>query len=1041
MGNAASVRRLRLGVVLAVAIAAGQGYSDTYTWKGGSGNWSNPANWTGGAANTYPGHASNDVAKIAVNTEPITVTVDVTTVLTQLVFVADSDAVSKPVTLAGGGSLRLTASLSTSAGSSLVLSDNRKCILATSINVGYAYLNASASLAVEAGGDLYHRSSIAVYGKLAVNDGSINTSSGATTVKNGAMMVQSGGYVYTRLNLEAGGSFVQDGGTFHNRFRGDTINDDGEFVLNGGTFRQSGVWTTNCLDWASRIYPVKKGTVTDILYYSGYGNATKYFNPFGQTNCDYVAADTSLPPAFTNDYPFAGTLMCTNSTSTSGYPCFLLRSAKATIGRPGGALVCDSIGLSGLTSEIDFRLSKIVLKKSFDINNNSTQINFPNGIEFGAFGGDWSMSAKSMTLTSPAAVNLYGDCVIDTTDYLDGATGRSIALYNLFAGRNRTSLTVKGCGVATANLGTNGYDSFRKITVKADATLILDRYSSLSTFRTVLANELELESGATLCIGVGRTPIDAIRSKIAADAKIRVTVFSSTEAARKILVASLGDVEGGIDESNFEIDNQGSVVWQIARSGNTFYLTDGSPAQPPTSLPPSSGSARYAWTGAAGNGSWSDAGNWMDSHIPNYPNYNSEYVDFYDAACWSVTNDCKDSFEVRLLTFAATGNGGLAAGPFILSGKSLKIRAGNAVYNEGDWRFPAIINNQLVAVSFFNSSASKDNSVTIAGGLKETTSYTALNGDWRLGGTVTTKAFVSGKRTNENARPDKFTILSNATVTVSNQGTTTNNYAAAFRYNIERTGLLNFTGGTSLDFPAGFESAYHTIYGTLDVGIPLKFGVDQHFHGTGDVKVQSVAEFAATKARVHLSGGVTLKPAAWTTATTADGVTAITVDGAATIRPTADITYGASSDAVTSTAEERALEITDAGELTLVADAGRTVTLTDPIAGEGKLTISGPGTVSLAGGVSVGELAFSGSPKIKVGGETIVTATTAISLDGVEIVVPYASAFANWTTVVSAPKISGTPTVPSNVKASVAVVGDHMELQLKGLRGLLLSIH
>ena len=277
-------------------------------------------------------------------------------------------------------------------------------------------------------------------------------------------------------------------------------------------------------------------------------------------------------------------------------------------------------------------------------------------------------------------------------------------------------------------------------------------------------------------------------------------------------------------------------------------------------------------------------------------------------------------------------------------------------------------------------------------------------------------------------------------MTVSGQGTTTNNYAASVRYNIENTGLLEFTGGTSLDFPASFESAYHTVHGTLDIGIPLKFGVDQHFHGAGDIKVHSTADFAGSKARVHLSGGITLKPAAWSTATAADGVTAITVDGVATIEPTANLTYGASSDAVTSTAAERALEISDAGDLTLIANEGRTVTFADPVLGEGRFTICGPGTVSFAGGVSVGELAFTGKHKVEVGGDGIIMSTSAVSLDGVEIVSPSALKFADWTTVVSAPEITGTPTVPSNMKVSLIAEDGRMELMLKAHPGFVFVI-
>ena len=1039
--------RKLLGFGLAVAYAAVLPlcHADTYVWTGGSGNWSDPAKWTGGAENTYPGHSENDYAKIPANTEPITITVDVATVVTQLQFTADSSAVSKPVTLVGDGGLKLTADVPTYSGASLALGTGRQCILKSSIDCRRVYVESGeACLSIEEGGSLDHRSSITVLGRLMANGGSIvsSGSSCATTVKAGGRFVQDGGYVYTRLNIEDGGFFVLNGGTFHNRFRDETtIKDGAVFALNGGTFRQSGAWTTNCIDWASRLYPVKKDSVLDIQYYSAGGNNkihTKYINPFGQDNCDYVNTDQESAPAFTNDYPFAGTLMCTNSTSDGSYPRFFLNSAKAAIGRPGGVLICNGIGISNETSEVDFRLSKIVLKYGFSIYNNGAQINFPNGIEFGAFGKGWNMSAMDMTIDNPASVNLYGDCVINTTDYLDGITGREIRLFNLFIGRNRTSLVAKGVGSVYFNIGTpkDDYDSFRRVEVQENATLELGRNSYINNTRVITANELVLGKNATLKINAARGRIDAVRTRIDPTSRIHVTVYNSQSAVRKLLVASLGMAEGEIDESNFVIDNQGTVEWRLVRSGNTFYLTDGSQAKPP----PAPVEGRSRWIGAEGD-CWSNPNNWDNGISGAEWNEKSVYADFYDSSNWHVINDI-EGLKVRLLYFykGDAKNSVGDCGPYILSGKGITIRVGNSVYNTGVLGFPIVINNPLTADSYFNASSSYDNSVSLAGGVSVSGNYLSLNGDWRLGGVVTTPAFVPGSRSNEDARPDKFTILADAKVTVSDQGTRTNNYAAAFCYNIEETGLLEFTGGTSLDFPPSFDDAYHTVYGTLDVGIPLKLGADQHFHGTGSVKVRSVADFADAKARVHLSGGVTLKPAAWSTATAADGVTAITVDGAATIRPTADLTYGTSSDGVTSTAADRALEITDAGDLTLAADEGRTVTFADPISGEGKLTICGPGTVSLSGGVSVGELVFSGSPKIVVGSENPIEVASAVSLDGVEISVPSASSSAGWTTVVVAPEIYGLPTVPSNIKATLATADGRMELRVMVRRGLLISI-
>lgn len=1022
--------------------------AETYTWANtGSGNWSDPANWRGGAANGYPGMATNDVALIPVNTSPITINVNVDKKFARLYFSADENDVSKLVTLTGTGSLSMTNNGNAVRAAGIGIEKNRKFALATSVTPKSIFLN-NCQMSVEDGGTIVH-TTILVYSHstMTMNGGNIlsGSSTCSMTIRSGGRFILNDGYVYSRLNVVGEsssygmGTFIQNGGVCHNRYRDDsTIADDGEFILNGGTFRQGGAWTTNCVDWASRLYPVKKGSVTDILYYNGYGNKTKYFNPFGQTNVDYVAENADDPPAFTNDYPFAGTLMCTN-TPNEEYAQFCVRYAKATIGRPGGTLICNRLDTAGMATEVDFRLSKIILKHSLKITNNKTQINFPNGIEFGAFDHDWSSTVKETTVTAPAYINLYGDCIINTTDHFDGVTPRNISLYNLSVGQNRTSLIVKGCGVAKASLGVNSYDSLRRIEVQAGATLELDRHSDLSTFRTITANELELGPNASLKINASRSKIDAIRTKIDPTARIYVTIFDSMTTYRNILIASLGTVDGEIDENNFIIDNQSqSVNWRLARSGNTFYITDDSEAKPPTST----SSGRSRWIGAGGN--WSDAANW-DNGVPQVRDI---YADFYDAPGWAVTNDI-DNLTVRLLYFQGGDSkiGASSCGPYILYGKPITIGVGNSVYNTGGLRFPAIINNHLSRPSsgtslFFNSSASKDNSVTLAGGLNvpANNTYTSLRGDWRFGGEVTTKALVPGEHPNSDARPDKYTILSNATATVSSQGTKTNNYAAAFRYNIERTGQLKFTGGTSLDFPAKFGAAYHTIYGTLDIGIPLKLGADQHFHGAGEVKVASVTDFAATKARLHLSGGVTLKPAAWSTATAADGVTAITVDGVATIEPTADFTYGASSDQITSTAAERALEIADAGELTLIANEGLAVTFADPVSGEGKLTVSGSGTVSFAGGVSVAELAFTGNPKINVSGGNPIVASNSVSLAGVEIDVQNRSEFHDWATVLSATEIDGRPTLPPNVLMKVETVDGHAELRLKCRLGTMVTI-
>ena len=160
----------------------------------------------------------------------------------------------------------------------------------------------------------------------------------------------------------------------------------------------------------------------------------------------------------------------------------------------------------------------------------------------------------------------------------------------------------------------------------------------------------------------------------------------------------------------------------------------------------------------------------------------------------------------------------------------------------------------------------------------------------------------------------------------------------------------------------------------------------------------------------------------WQTAADATATSKIALDKfeSATLGATADWTYGP-ADAVVPTGEgaSRALTLGDHSKLTFAAGT-RTITLAEPIDGA-------KASVKLA----------SGTLRLAASGQTL----DALTFAGGDLAVTEAIAGDDWTTVLTANKIAGTPAFGDGVRGRIVENSDGtFAVQVKRVKGLLVII-
>ena len=363
--------------------------------------------------------------------------------------------------------------------------------------------------------------------------------------------------------------------------------------------------------------------------------------------------------------------------------------------------------------------------------------------------------------------------------------------------------------------------------------------------------------------------------------------------------------------------------YTLAKTGNTVYLTDGTPIIHDVSA--ASSSALY-WTGVEDN-TLNSAANWT----PAAPDSSTGKAVYFDG--WS-NMAARISSSLRLTTMYVKAS----CGPLSISPTtSTYIRFNNSSCIESSSAYPVVIGCKV------GKSQGTDDMRVLSYG----TGYIALTGgpntsdknkfdagfrfvgDVRLGGSWTVadmSPYPSGSIS--PALSPRLTLLPGANVSVTNQ---TETQTRAGFYVVSEGAALTVSGeSTAFAFSSENE---HLVNGTMTVNCPFSATVPQTFRGRGTLTLASVSDCAGG---VKLADSLTLVPGAW-------GEAPLSVRDTPTIAPAANWEFAPGGDI--------SLEIAPRATLTIDTGANDT-TLSAPVSGgalvktgSGKLLLNAPSNV------------------------------------------------------------------------------------------------
>ncbi len=575
--------------------------------------------------------------------------------------------------------------------------------------------------------------------------------------------------------------------------------------------------------------------------------------------------------------------------------------------------------------------------------------------------------------SSGAIAVASGDFVVDTRDYNDPATVRTVTLSGLGA-KDAATLTVRGGGELRFLQG-HSASPFSRFAVEAGTTLTLLPHLSMTTVCGPLhADEFVLGPNTVLNIPAGSNAVHAAKWSIDPTAVINVVFAENMAVDAK---AVLCDIGGGLAVPNGQIRLTGAPNgWSLVESGGSWAVTN-------VAMDVSCESD-YEWVGEGTDNQSANPDNWYGKMRPL-----QTYAYVFGAADAGATVQFYRFFQGEDATEYPTAKGATV--------KSIRFRnnavpsftiyglAGITFSDRGNYEGAAISSFSPVP-QFYTFNGIRGNSPTLCAAaegpividtdnsdFQKTSDFgiIGVSGDVRFGSLVTFPQF------NFLARNDgyghltcgtQFTVLSGGDVTFTNQTTAFAFPYAGFR--VKDGGTLTFQDGTAASqyaWNSGSSAwgmvaygAKSTIDGTMDIQATFVGGNDQAFGGSGTLRIAGVkparnSRMYAAEGRSRISFGDTLTVqmgADWTTVKEgANYPLAIKAYGSPTIRTAGDWTYGPEAGfASDETARWRAMQVCDGATLTVDAGGG-TATFADSVCGKGTLAITN-GVMLTSGGVT-----------------------------------------------------------------------------------------
>ena len=523
-----------------------------------------------------------------------------------------------------------------------------------------------------------------------------------------------------------------------------------------------------------------------------------------------------------------------------------------------------------------------------------------------------------------------GDLTVDTLDYRDRTTRRTVCTRGLHPTDGEATLTVTGGGTYQL-LQSQSYNSFKSVTVESGTTLtLLDRPASVA-FGPLVAESFAMEANSALTLNAGANHVQAKTFAIDQSATITVTVPSAFAGAAPVLQTT-------------DLTAPAVSLSQIVLAGSTEGVLLKNENGQVTVYKPGAVDGAYAteWVGGGGDNSFSTAANWYGGVLPT-----SSQIIYFGASAvtnprWGLISGGGATVGGYLFRDTATesfsySSNGETMGDYMVDG---------TVFHVGTWAgVPQFLNDSLRRDGWLLSFGARCAAPLVLGGSGTYTwtnskKYMRICGDVRLNKNgFTGSGFDFHSAPTTKTPYTRLTVLPGTTATLSSQVDDFALGSAGVR--VETDATLTFENGAGSFYRWAAAPAKQVVNGTLDIQAPFYGGVKQTYGGTGRMNIASVKSGAAAS-RVQFADELNVYPGDWTTVTSdADNPVAITaIGGTPTIRLASDWRYGVASGVATSSAAaDRALEVQRGAVLTLDA-GGRTATIDEDVAGEGTLVVT-----------------------------------------------------------------------------------------------------
>ena len=919
---------LSAAVSLALTVQAFAG--TTFVWTGGSGKWSEVANWkvNGTVAARAPGCVA-DIADDDVIFDPsedATVEIDRDITLYKMgTALREGSEVPPVLTLTGPHKITLTASENSYAERPRFLKGLD--VRFRDIELEANYLDVNGLVRFERGASIVVRETIYIFGvggKIVCEDGCCLQTpaidgqvANALVVFNGGEMTGLDGGTSAVYLREGGSCLTVRGGYLKAR---PSIYKDSRFNLCGGVVDASESLARPTFDAEATVSFVG-GTLR-----------TKHAIPTDDVRClgghgtvlDCLLAGGADAVSFTKKgaaADFGGILYLTNSSAAK------VRFSADTMVTGRGKVYGGSVFVDNECT-VHWDLDTLAPAGQVYLGTLAKCV-FGDDLLIRAHGNDWALFKNTSTF------EIGGKVRIDTLDCKDLSTPRTITILQGLP-RPGTSIEVTGGGTFVwkqndvvrpigdvivrqgSTLRLAGPLSAANLTLEANANVVMDStLADANRLPYIEARMFTIEPTATISYTLPESPVDVAYPLVS-----RPDGGDVSSIAEKI---AINGNDGGtyrvyvVSGDDDETPRYAAFLWNGVQPARTF----------------TPGANQYLWTGESTvDDKWFTKENWYGGSVPEHSANAQVYIG--GMARQTVSWNCYTGYRTTKWTFLPT------CGPLAIKDGPVNTIAwggGTSPNFISESRFPVLFKDGLKTTQSKISIVASNSYVTVLGPVTPASSL-YVKGDIRFGGEVTVPGELNFYEAMVGGRETRMEVLPGGSVTVKANAEP---YTALASLAVDENAKLRFEAGDSAVYgwnaPSWTPERVHAVDGEMMVMCPLTGGRIQRYRGTGKLHVETTKSYASGDCEVNLGGGISFTSGGFRTVTAdAPGhAVRLAVDTEATLRADKPWTYGPETGVeTTTTIEARALRVLGGATLTIDTPT-HAITLADPIRGAGTL--------------------------------------------------------------------------------------------------------